>query len=245
MTKKTKLAIFSLCLVIMLAIVVSCVWVDVANNPRYYSYEQHLERVSALAEEHAQGSDFTIAPLYQDNEELFGFLVEYHGQREWCDIVKVHNPSFTNKIAGVSMYCGIDVAYMRYRIQSDATSEYAPNVKWGRGDSDELQVEENGEIVSRLHPSEFPNRLWEIAESGNAVYHRVSPYKLANVDGEKKYLLAVKQDGKTDYIPAVKRGDRYLNLISLQEFDYQSEYAENAQPTMGIIEISHKAEGNY
>lgn len=245
MLKKAKILIISVCLVIMLTIVVSCVWVEVANNPRYYSYEKHLERVSALAEEHAQGKEFTIAPLYQDDEELFGFLVEYHGQREWCDIVKVHNPSFTNKIVGVSMYCGIDVAYMRYRIQPGATSEYDHNVQWGRGDQNELQVEENGEIVSRLHPDEFPNRLWEIGDNGNAILHRTSPYKLANVNSEKKYLLAVKQDGKTDYIPAVKRGDLYLNLISLQEFRYQSEYAEKLQPTMGVIEISHKSEGNY
>ena len=60
-------------------------------------------------------------------------------------------------------------------------------------------------------------KVYEKDEDGNDIFYNQSPYKVAEIKDEKRYLIRVRQDSNSGYIPAVKRGDKYLNLISMKE----------------------------
>ena len=245
--KKKVSIIVTLCVLasVVIAITVGCVWTEVANNPNYYTADEHFERVCELAEEKVGKDNYKIDYLYNEKDELFGFLIEYSADIGGLDIVMVHNPSFSQKVSGVSMYCGINANYMRYKIRKEETEVFENGIKWIRPDKEVLQIEKNGKVEAQLAVEAYPDRLWEINENGSGIMHTVSPYALAGADDEMKYLLQVKQNGKTDYIPAIKKGDKYLNLISLEEFEYQYEYAQEEQAVMGLTVVSHKSTGNY
>ncbi|MEG2108132.1 MAG: hypothetical protein RR033_07050, partial [Clostridia bacterium] len=51
-------------------------------------------------------------------------------------------------------------------------------------------------------------------ESGKRIAYFQSPFSVRGIEGEKRYLL--KFDG---YIPAVKKNEKYINLISNSEFE--------------------------
>ena len=65
-------------------------------------------------------------------------------------------------------------------------------------------------------------QIYELDENGELFYRYNSHYKEAKIIGEKRYLLwlAYLDNGPSrhKYIPAVKRGDKWLNLISMEEF---------------------------
>ena len=60
-------------------------------------------------------------------------------------------------------------------------------------------------------------KIYEKDKDGNDIFYKQSPYKIAGIKNEKRYLIEVKQDSNLFYVPAVKRGDKYLNLISMKE----------------------------
>lgn len=93
------------------------------------------------------------------------------------------------------------------------------------------RIWENG-IVQNEDGSEsvlpYPDSKWGAIEStksdakyyeanGHFVYNK-SPYYVADVLDSKKYLLTVEGARGTYTVPAVKSGDKWLNLISLEEF---------------------------
>ena len=61
---------------------------------------------------------------------------------------------------------------------------------------------------------------YEKDENGDLIYQTTSPYKVAGVENQRLYLLEGKDSGQ--YICAVKNNDKYLNLISMEEMDYES-----------------------
>lgn len=75
-------------------------------------------------------------------------------------------------------------------------------------------TDEDGTII------EFPDRRWEVDEKGNFIDYQDSHFNVANIENEKRYLLKV---GRSEYIPAVKRNEKYLNLVSMEEIDYLPE----------------------
>ena len=60
-------------------------------------------------------------------------------------------------------------------------------------------------------------KVYEKDEDGNDIFYNQSPYKVAGIKDEKRYLIKIRQGSNSDYVPAVKRGDKYLNLISMKE----------------------------
>lgn len=244
--KKSKIALLCFLAVVVVSITAGCIWIEVANDPKLYSDEEHFENVSEIAEKKLGKSNYNIETLYDANDNVYGFLVEYHTEPETYDVVMIHEPTFLQKAAGVSMYCCSDGSFMRYKIVNDDTSELEENgIHWARPGKQGLKIDRNGDIFGRLYNDDHPGRLWEINENGNAVMHTVSPYRLADENEEKKYFLEINVAGKTEYIPAVKTGDKFLNLISLEEFDYKHDCEEGEQAVMEIYFITHKTNGNY
>ena len=64
--------------------------------------------------------------------------------------------------------------------------------------------------------------IWEVDENGNYIGYRDSHYKVADIRNERRFLLQIEQEGVRCYIPAVKRSERYLNLVSMEEIDYEA-----------------------
>ena len=60
-------------------------------------------------------------------------------------------------------------------------------------------------------------KVYEKDKDGNDIFYNQSPYKVAGIKDEKRYLIKIRQGSNSDYVPAVKRGDKYLNLISMKE----------------------------
>lgn len=244
--KKSKIVLLCVLAVVVVAITVACVWIEMANNPKFYSYEDHYKNVSEVAEEKVGKGNYNIETLYDADGDVFGFLVEYYATFDTYDVVMIHNPSFLQKVAGVSMYCGADGSFMRYKIRNDETLVLEENgIRWERTGQQGLKIERNGEIFAYLDHDDYPNRLWEVNENGNGVMWTESPFRLADVNNEKKYFLEIEINGNIEYIPAVKIGDKFLNLISLEEFDYNNDCEEGEQAVMEIEFILHKTNGNY
>lgn len=81
---------------------------------------------------------------------------------------------------------------------------------------------------------------YELDENGDKKIYNVSPFKAANVLHEKKYLLSVNSGGIKTTIVAIKSGDKYLNLISMEEFEYSPKIEEGEQPDHYVSFISKK-----
>lgn len=246
MTKKKFAAISLTVLAVMtISIIAVCVWTEVTNNPKYYTYEEHLQRVSDIAQKKVGENNYTVEPLYKENDEIFGFLVDYLLEGYGFDVVIIHNPSFISKVFNVSMYCNDYGFSQRYKIRDNETLIYENNIKWENTYEKELLIDRNGETPFRIGPYLYSDRLWEVNEKGNGIMYDATPYKLAGVDGEKKYLLKVIQNDRTGYIPAVKRGNKYLNLVSLEEFEYQEVTEKEQQPVIDLHFYTSKSYGNY
>ncbi len=69
-------------------------------------------------------------------------------------------------------------------------------------------------------------------ESGEYVGYRVSPYKAANIQNERRYLIHLIDDTivghprKVGKIPAVKRGKNYIDLVSGREIPCSTDFAD-------------------
>ena len=72
--------------------------------------------------------------------------------------------------------------------------------------------------------------IWEVDDDGERVLYDRSPYSIADVEQEKKYLLF----SDNGYISAVKKAGQYFNLISMDLVD------DNKQATTGISFINKK-----
>lgn len=68
----------------------------------------------------------------------------------------------------------------------------------------------------------FKLDYYDIDKEGNINKYHNSPYNYYNVLEEKLYLLFIYRDGKSEgaYVPAIKKGNNFLNLISMEEFEY-------------------------
>ena len=77
-------------------------------------------------------------------------------------------------------------------------------------------------------------KVYEKDKDGNDIFYKQSPYKVAGIKDEKRYLMCVQQDSNFNYVPAVKRGDKYLNLISMKEEEIILESKEEINESWDI-----------
>ena len=87
----------------------------------------------------------------------------------------------------------------------------------------------DGETWSRYKFDENNEIIYEKDDQDNQIYYECSHFKAANIKNEKRYLLYIEGNGYHSgysYVPAVKRGDKFLNLMSMEEFYYKQQYNE-------------------
>ncbi len=56
------------------------------------------------------------------------------------------------------------------------------------------------------------------------ILYENSPFQVAGIKEEKRYLLYYDGETSGKYVPAVKRGDKFLNLISMELYDPNNEF---------------------
>ena len=190
--KITAIVFLSLILLIVLAgIIILFGSYDRSN----VTMEEHIKEISERIEEkympkYKDFTSYSVYPVYDENEEVYCYLVEFEPE----GFMYVHA---NEKVRFASIF-GMGGPYTRNAGPMNGWTKY------------KLAKNENGEM----------KRVYETDENGEAVRYLVSPFKMAQIKNEKLYLLSVGQQGDTDRFPAVKRGDKYVNVISMEEMDY-------------------------
>ena len=168
-----------------------------------YSEEQHIQRVTARAEERflGEGSEYTgleVYPLYNEYDELEYMLIELQPQ-------------------GFVYVCINDQPWLdMYAVPID----FEPNRLW------RPYVFEEGVVTTIVNEETGEMETWEdrrVLQDENGAYYgfHVSHFRAANIRDERRYFIPV-SDG--NMMPAVKRGDMYLNLVSWQEVPCSTDF---------------------
>ena len=171
---------------------------------KWFTEEQHLERVRKRVEERymGEGSEYTsfeVFPVYNEYDELAYFVVDF--QPQGYLYIELNKDSIWT-----SMYMlddtGDDLRYP-YTIK--------------QGNECVLPDKDGNERL-------YVNREVKKDSDGNYICYRVSHYRAAGVQNEKRYLLKIRSTIElgisTGLIPAVKRNGTYINLISMEEMEY-------------------------
>lgn len=192
-----------------------------------YSEEEHFERVSALVEKRyiQDNEDYTgykLYPLYNENDKLAFFLVDL--EPRGYVYIQI-NEKDLSKSGGRSMYTRGDnecEIWRRYTVEIG---------------HDAYMTNKRGQLVL------CEDTKWITDENGEITDYYDSHFKAANIGNEQRYLLKIYQNGSYGYIPAVKRGERYLNLVSMELMDYESQIEEKKY-AIEVIGFIPKAEYN-
>ena len=179
-----------------------------------YTEKEHLKRVSERVEKRYfaddgkyEYTDYEVYPLYDENDQLTHFLVEFEPYGYLYVILYEEDASWFP--GGNGMYgrsYGDWEIWSRYTISEDST-----------------------DLTEKI-------KTYERDETGNIMEYNVSHFKAANIKDENRYLL----NTHWGWMPAVKRGDEFLNLISMQEMVYSSE----ARVSVASISFIYKAQFN-
>ncbi len=197
-----------------------------------FSEEEHIERIGERIKDrdtnwgYSEGKsceDFKVYPLYDANEELKYFLVEFEPYG-FVFISIQDEPSVFKSFfyANKSMYVvsadfyGRENPWVPYT--RDKNSPTLPSLieGWETQRKGDLILDENGEMI---------------------VYYK-SPFFVTENTNEKKYLLET--DSSNEFICAVKKDGRFLNLISGLYFDDLKSYNSEEEATILIRYIADR-----
>ena len=176
----------------------------------FYSEEQHIQRVTERAEKRflGEGSEYTgleVYPIYNEYDDLKYMLIELepHGFM----YVHIEKDSTFEWLSGVGMYLCSNIepeSWMPYRVKE--------------GIEDKV-TDESGTVII------YKNREFYRDENGDVIIYHQSHFKVAGIENERRYLLEIRStttggSGTEALIPAVKRGNQYLDLVDGALIDY-------------------------
>ena len=202
----SKKKIFLLSVAAILVVVL--VMLILSSYAWFYTEEQHMSRISKRVEEHYMTKDsgytsFEVYPVYNEYDKLEFAVVEFqpHGFMYVC----------INKTSILSS-CGAGSMYTR-----DSTESIWYPYTVAEGEKGVLIRPDGCEVA-------YENRKFEYDEDGNVISYTDSHFRVRGIESEKRYLinlnLTIDLGDSSGYVPAVRRGDKMLNLISMQEMDY-------------------------
>lgn len=195
MKKRTKILVCVLAGIILLAAAL-CV-LCLSRTSGFYSEKQHLSRIQKRAEAHFLGeeSEYTsleVYPLYNEDEKLEYALIEL--QPQGYMYVHINKSDFFEWLGTASMYTMSQ--------DTPTNCSWTPyRVKDGK---EEPFTDENGEPIEYFD----------------------SYFKVAGIENERRYILRTPSyenapKSSSDLIPAVKRGEQYLDLVDGELIDYK------------------------
>lgn len=187
-----------------------------------YTVNQHNKRVSQRLDKHyvnnGKFQSYEIYNLYDEYEKVIGFLIEFNtGDFEYILINKkmrlMGQPFSPSMYVIASLNYDKTIGWSNYLV-CDSLEQY-PEGKWIK----DSNYESN-------------HVLWRANNDGEQVYYKNNPFKVANFEMEKKYLLK-SNDGR--YFPAIKQNSFYINLINYESVKSGNEITEQNSPYGGII----------
>ena len=204
---KTKSKKKTIILCVVLAVVIALLAIlgvrIIKGSSWAYTEEQHLQRISELVEKRHENGGF-----YYTSYELFP-LYDQNEEMHYCIVefkpygfawISINDNDFTYGM------------YSRREMDKNGWSRY--------------------EYIDTTQTSSSEDNIkWETDEAGERIYYKYSPYKVAGITDERRYVITIIQaDYYHSTIPAVKRGDKYLNLMNMKEFEYIPESATFVYP---------------
>jgi len=199
---KRFIAVLLILLTIFCATFAGC-----SESPDKYTVEEHIERISERIEERYFGEDtkftgYAVYPLYNAEDKVEYFLVEF--EPSGFAVVLLNN---NRNIFRRAMYkCNdryLRDVWQRYRIYNfDQEIVSDQEEQWKPKDKDYNL-----------------NRKYEVDQDGNFIEYKRSPFFVANVLMQKMFFL----DVYGGYVPAIKKNDKFINLISMEEFEYKGD----------------------
>lgn len=192
----------------------------IGSTAKFYPEKWHIQRIEYRAEKRFLGeeSEYTgleVYPIYNENDKMEYALIEFEPQGFLY--VGIGERTYPWK----SMYTLNDrepEPWMPYRIKEGAN---------------ETIVDANGDVIAQSFNQEFIRD-----ENGLVFIYNDSHFKVAGIENERRYFLSTKMMvelgvGSTGLIPAVKRGDQYLDLVDGAMIDY----TPGMQSTYAVAEI--------
>lgn len=172
----------------------------------FYTEEQHIHRIRERAERRFLGEDseymsLEVYPIYNEYDEMRFALIEFEPQG--FIIVHIKDQAYPWK--------GI------YTLSSRESERWMPyRVKEGYIDN---IYDADGQLIDQNTDREFIRD-----ENGQVIIYHESYFKVAGIENERRYFLSTtlivsssRRDGR---IPAVKRGEQYLDLVDGEMIDY-------------------------
>ncbi len=182
---------------------------DKASN---YTEEEHIARIT----ERIKNKDFSWAltyesfevyPLYNQNEEVEYFLVEF----------EPFGFMFVNLRDTTFVFCNINNAgnsmYKRTDFYCEGQSTWSP--------------------YSRDKTT--GDKVYFLDENGEKLIYTKSPYYVTQNMNSKKYLIET--SNPSDYICAIKKDEVYLNLISGSNFDVEENLYDLYHATIVLFSL--------
>ena len=215
-----------LVVILLFILIVGIMFIPI--KPKWFSEERHIENITKKVKSRYGTDDFTVSPLVmvgnKDMENSY-FIVEF--EESGFIIVSALEQPFGRMIRGYKYFCHkfLD-GWQRYRpISSDEKVVFQDNRYWTKAKDQ----------------TNYSGQYFESDSSGQYTKQFVSPYKAAGVENETKYMLYMRQGDHGTYIPAVKRGDDYFNLVSLSVQPFVENTEEITFPYI-FVNIIPKAE---
>ncbi len=198
--EKTKSKKKTIILCVVLAVVIALLAIlgvrIIKGSSWAYTEEQHLQRISKLVEKRYMGEKFEYTSY-----EVFP-LYDQNEKMKYC-IVEFEPYGFVwVKINDNDFNYGM---YSRREMDKNGWSRY--------------------EYIDTTQTSSSEDNIkWETDEGKERIYYKESPYKVAGISEERRYVVTIIQAiHYPSTVSAVKRGDKYLNFMDMKEFEYVPE----------------------
>lgn len=202
----------------MTAVMLLCVSAGMLSgcSASFYSEKQHIQRVRERAEERylGEGSEYTgleVYPLYNEYDELKYMLIELEPQG--FVYVLINDRAYPWR--SMYTYSGSESEWMPYRVKEGAREEI---------------IDSDGTVYQTT------NREYYRDENGQVIIYHQSHFKVAGIENERRYLLWI-GGWFSGRIPAVKRGEQYLNLVDGLLMDYKPGMESATYATGNIVFI--------
>lgn len=199
-------------LVLLFSLCMCFVWGH-ARQASDYTTEQHIQRMSERIEKR--------------------FMAEDNGKRTGFEIKPLYNE---NGMLNIFLVEFEPYGYLYVLVGDELNKVFG----W-LGFRTSMYTLSDSTIISTwspytLNPTTF-EKEWILDEEGNKIVYDRSPFYVANA-GNAKYYLLENEDGH--FIPAIKTGEDFVNLISGKKFRFQNGQPETAQACEFIAFYAHK-----
>ena len=211
---KKKIVLLSISAILVIVFVM----LILASYSWFYTDAMHIQRIKKRADKLYLGADsqytgLEVYPIYNEYDELNYALIEFEPQ----GFIYVHIADQAYPWKGMYTRSSTEPkSWMPYRVKEGARVDV---------------VDADGNLIYQT-----TNREYIRDENGQVFIYNESHFKVAGIENVRRYFLstACAVLGYTDgLIPAVKRGEKYLDLVDGALIDY----APGMKSTYAIAEL--------